>query len=163
MVACVSRSERAKENLSGLRGAFPCQSSAAENQLSSSKRESTRLWKPVRESGRVQFSGGGWEGLGWLGGCVLPRCTWCSPRRSRSGTARSWSSAGRGAGAAKASCGRRGRRAGSRRIWGRDTTGQSSTNVASGASDGITPMVDFSSYLKCNHFLLSCFVLVTLV
>lgn len=48
---------------------------------------------------------------------ALPRCTSCSPHRSRSGTARSWSSASQGAEAVRASCGRRGHRADSRRSW----------------------------------------------
>lgn len=51
-------------------------------------------------------------------GCQLrhsPQCTSCSPSRSRSGTARSWSSAAQEAGVALASRGRRGHPAGSHR------------------------------------------------
>lgn len=52
-----------------------------------------------------------------LSGGLLPRCTWCSPRRSRSGTVRSWSSANQEAVAGMASCGQRGRRGDSHRNW----------------------------------------------
>lgn len=85
---------------------FPCKCSAAGSSVNKalvpSKPES--MW--LRRVSVARW------GLG-----SLPRCTWCSPCRSRSGTARSWSSANQGAEAAKASCGQRGHRADSRRSW----------------------------------------------